>query len=216
MPGDPRREAVAQSKREDARMLIKRKRTAATVALIAITLLAAEMVGVPGSSTKYPSEIESSVGGKNVKMVLTGAALRTKFIVNVYTIASYVQQDATVRTAEALATADCAKRLHLVMERTVDGKDMAEAFRAAIRMNHPEPEFNEEVNTLVQFMRSTSARKDDHICLTHVPGIGLHCSMAGRAEFLIKSVRFAQAVWEIYLGKNNLGESIKKSLVSRL
>ena len=27
---------------------------------------------------------------------------------------------------------------------------------------------------------------------------------------------FARAVWEIYLGPNNLGESIKKGLVSRL
>jgi hypothetical protein len=197
-------------------MLSTRMLAAATMALIGTTLLAAELVGVPGSSTKYPSEVEAAVGGKTVKMALTGTAMRTKFIVNVYTVGSYVQQGAAVRSAEALAAADCAKRLHLVMERTVDGKDMAEAFRAAIRLNHPEPEYNDEVNTLVQFMRSTSARKNDHIYLTHVPGIGLHCSMAGRAEFLIKNVRFAHAVWEIYLGKNNLGESIKKGLVSRL
>ena len=54
---------------------------------------------------------------------------------------------------------------------------------AAVRMNHPEPAFTDEVTTLVQFMRSTSVRKGDHIYLTHVPGIGLHCSLAGKAEF---------------------------------
>jgi hypothetical protein len=201
---------------EDVRMLSMRMLAAAGLALIGTTLLAAELVGVPGSSTKYPSEIDAAVGGKTVRMVLTGTAMRTKFVVNVYAIGSYVQQGTAARSAEALAAADCPKCLHLVMERTVDGKDMAEAFRAAIRMNHPEPEFNEEVNTLSQFMRSTSARKDEHIHLTHVPGVGLHCNLAGRAEFLIKNVRFAHAVWEIYLGKNNLGESIKKGLVSRL
>jgi hypothetical protein len=180
------------------------------------TLLAAELVGVPGSSTRYPSEIEVPVAGKTVKMKLTGTALRTKLIVNVYAIGSYMQQGAAVDSAEALAAADCPKRLHLVMERTVDGKDMAEAFRAAVRLNHPEPELTDEINTLMQFMRSTSVRKGDHIHLTHVPGIGLHCSMSGKADFLIKNVPFAHAVWEMYLGKNTLGEAIKKGLVSRL
>ena len=49
------------------------------------------------------------------------------------------------------------------MERTVDGKDMAEAFRAAIRANYAEPAFGDEVTMLVQFMRSSVARKGDHI-----------------------------------------------------
>jgi hypothetical protein len=102
------------------------------------------------------------------------------------------------------------------MERTVDGKDMAEAFRTAIRMNYPEPAFTDEVNKLTGFMRSDSARKGDHITLTHIPGIGLHCTWAGKAEFLIKNVSFARAVWDIYFGKNNLGEKIKRGLTSRL
>jgi hypothetical protein len=190
--------------------------SALLVVLGGAALLVASDVGVPGSSTKYPSEIEANVGGKAVKMTLTGTALRSKFLLNLYSIGSYVQEGASVHSAEELAAADCAKRLHLVMERTVDGKDLAEAFRAAIRLNHAEPAFNDEVNTLMQFMRSTSVRKGDQILLTHVPGIGLHCSMAGKAEHLIKNIAFARAVWEIYLGKNNLGESIKKGLVSRL
>ena len=179
-------------------------------------LVAADSVPAPGSSTSYPVVIDAAVGGKTVKMALTGTAMRTKFIVNVYAIGSYVQQGAGVRSAEALAAADCAKRLHLVMERDGAGKDMAEAFRAAVRMNHAAPAFDAEVNTLCQFMRDTSLRKGEHVVLTHVPGVGLHCNVAGRADFTIKNVRFSQAVWEIYLGKNNLGDGIKKGLVSRL
>jgi hypothetical protein len=195
-----------------------RRLLAATLAaaLGCSTLLAADTVGVPGSGVRYPTVLETTVGGKPVKMTLTGTAMRTKVVFNVYAIGSYVQQGAAVRSSEELALADCPKRLHLVMERTVDGKDMAEAFRAAVRLNHPEPAFADEVNTLAQFMRSTSVRKGEHIHLTHVPGIGLHCRLAGKAEFLIRNVRFSQAVWEIYLGKNNLGEAIKKGLVSRL
>jgi hypothetical protein len=192
--------------------------------LVAVVLLAlvsgsaaqaAELVGVPGSGTKYPSEVETNVGDKPVKLTLTGTAMRTKYILNVYVIGSYVQTGANFKTAEQLAAIDCLKRLHLVMERTVDGKDMAEAFRVAIRANYAEPAFNDEVTTLMQFMRSNVARKGDHIILTHLPGTGLHCNMVGKADFLIKNAKFSEAVWNIYLGKNNVGDAVKKGLLSR-
>ena len=196
-------------------MALRRLMAMVLMGLGCTSVLAAESVSVPGSSTTYPSEVETSIGGRTAKMSLTGTAMRTKLILNVYAIGSYVQQGAGAK-ADSLATIDCARRLHLIMERTVDGKDMAEAFRAAIRLNYPEPAFTDEVNTLVQFMRSISARKGDHILLTHVPGIGLHCSMAGKADFLIKNVRFSQAVWDIYLGQKNLGDHIKKALTARM
>jgi hypothetical protein len=177
---------------------------------------AAGLAGVPGSAVQYPTAVEANVAGRPVKLVLTGTALRQKLFVNVYAVGSYVQAGVAVRSAEGLAAADCAKRLHLVMERTVEGKDMAEAFRAAVRLNYAEPAFADEVTKLMQFLRNATARKGDQIFLTHVPGVGLHCSLAGKAEFLIKDVAFSRAVWDIYLGKNNLGEAIKKGLVSRL
>lgn len=177
---------------------------------------AADLVRVPGSNVRYPGEVEARVGGRTVTLGLTGTAVRTRLIVNVYAVAAYVQRGVSITSAHALATADCPKRLHLVMERTVDGKDMAEAFRSAIRQNYPESAFNDEIHTLTGYMRSMSIRQGDDIYLTHVPGIGLHCSVAGKADLLIKNVRFSQAVWEIYLGRNNLGEAIKKGLTSRL
>jgi hypothetical protein len=188
----------------------------AVVALVGTMAAAAEMVGVPGSGTQYPSEIDAAIGGKAVKLRLTGTALRTKLLVNVYALGSYVQKGMAVGSAEALAAADCPKRLHLVMERTVDGKDMAEAFQSAVRLNYAEPAFADEIHQLVQFMRATTARTGEHIYLTHVPGIGVQISAAAKADFLIKNVAFSKAVWDIYLGQKNLGEAIKRGLTSRL
>src|SRR5262245_57894143 len=106
----------------------------AAVALITLAtasaVLAVDFVDVPGSrDVKYPSEVSGPLGGKQVTMVITGTAMRTKYVLNVYAIASYVQQGVKVSSAEEVAAADCYKRLHLVMERNVEGKDMAEAFR---------------------------------------------------------------------------------------
>jgi hypothetical protein len=188
----------------------------AVAALAAGGASAAELVGVHGTSTRFTSTMEATVGDKPVRLLLTGAAVRQKVFVNVYAVASYVQEGVAVRTPERLAEVDCVKRLHLVMERAVDGKDMAAAFQAAIRANYPEPAFAAEVEQLTRMMQGDAAKKGDHIFLTHQPGVGLHCSMPGKADFTIRNPAFSRAVWDIYLGKNNLGEGIKKGLVSRV
>jgi hypothetical protein len=133
----------------------------------------------------------------------------------VYAIASYVELAVNVHGAEHLIALDCPKQLRLVMERDVEGKDMAEAFKAAIRLNHDEPEFAGEIGTFTGAM-ANGVKKGDHILLTHVPKVGLRCSVAGKPEIMIHNPAFARAVWEIYFGQNNLGVAIKEALLSRL
>lgn len=183
---------------------------------VAPRAVVAENIGVEGTSTQFATPAVRNIGGKEVRLVATGAAMRKKFVFQVYAIASYVQDGVQVESPEALATADCAKQLHLVMERDVDGKDMAEAFFAAIRMNYPAPAFENELNNLMAFMKANPVKRGDQIFLTNVPGKGLHVVVVGKTELMIENVAFAHAVWEIYLGKNNLGSDIKKGLTSRM
>jgi len=180
------------------------------------SLPAGETVGVPGSAVRFPTQVQVNVVGKSVPLTLTGTALRSRFVVNVYSIASYVQTGTSVQTAEQLARANCVRQLHLVLERDLSGKDLAEAFRTAVRANYPEPAFNHEVLQLTQTMNSLSVQKGEHITLTHIPGVGLHCSVPGKTDFTIKNPQFSDAVWDIYLGARNLGDHIKKGLTSRL
>ncbi len=167
-------------------------------------------------SANYPGTTTVTAGGKPVSLVLTGAAMRTKLFFNVYAIAGYVQSGSGARSADDLAAADVPKQLHLVMQRDVAGADMAESFRAAIRANHPEPAFNSEVDTLVRMLREGTARRGDQILLTHVPGVGLQVSVTGKDAFVIKNPAFSRAVWDIYLGPYNVGDAVKRGLVSRL
>jgi hypothetical protein len=188
----------------------------AMVLVCAVAALATELVGVRGTNTQFTTTMDWIANDKPVKLVLTGTGLRQKLFLNVYSLASYLQEGAKVQTAEELAGIDVPKQLHLVMERTVAGKDMAEAFVVAIRANHPAPAYADEVDLLVEKLRGDTANKGDHIYLTHLPGIGLEVKVAGRTEFLIKNPTFSRAIWDIYLGRNNLGDVIKKGLVSRL
>jgi hypothetical protein len=177
---------------------------------------AADTVGVTGSNTRYPTAMDVTVAGQPARVVLTGAALRTKLIVSVYTVASYVQQGTAARNAAQLVDADAVKVLHLVMERDVGGRDMAEAIRAGIRLNHPGGAFAAELGKVDQLLLARTLKKGQHVILTAIPKVGLRCQVAGADELLVDSPGFARAVWEIYLGRNNLGEPIKAALVSRL
>jgi hypothetical protein len=187
---------------------------AALAAFFAAGAFAAEGMNV--GSARYAATTTVNVNDKPVELVLTGAAMRQKYFVNVYAIASYVQPGTAIRTAEDLARADVAKQLVLNMQRDVSGQDVAESFRSAIRANYPAPAFNAEVEALVKMLREGTARRGEQIVLTHVPGIGLQVNAAGKDPFVIKNAGFAKAVWDIYLGYYNIGDTVKKGLVSRL
>jgi hypothetical protein len=189
---------------------------AAAAALFGAVAFAGETVAVDGSRTTYETKIEPTVGGKAVKMDLTGAALRKQLVFKVYTIASYVEAGAGVRSAEDLAAADCPKQLHLVMERDVGGKEMAEAVQKAIRDGRGNDAFPEELKALNETMKALALKKGDHVLLTNVPKKGLECDVAGKKMILIENSDFSKAVWEIYLGKKNIDEDVKKALASRL
>jgi hypothetical protein len=189
---------------------------AAVAVLCGVASRAGEAVGVAGTDITYETRIETTVGDKPAKMVLTGAALRKRVVFKVYTIGSYVEAGAGVRSAEALADADVPKQLHLVMERNVDGKELAEAVENAIHKSRGDGAFAEELKALAETMKATELKKGDHVWLTNVPKKGLECDVAGKKRLLIENSDFSKAIWEIYLGKKCIDDDIKKALVSRL
>ncbi|MCS6976009.1 MAG: chalcone isomerase family protein [Gemmatales bacterium] len=175
-----------------------------------------ETVGVPGSDTRFETVIESKIAGNKVKLRLTGTAMRKRLIFNVYAVGSYIEENSKPASAEELVALDVPKQLHLVMERDVAGKDVADNFQAAIRANYPEPQFREEIQILTEYLASQTIRKGDHIWLTHVPGVGLNVILVGKAERTIRNPKFARAVWDIYFGPNNIGTEVKRGLLARL
>jgi hypothetical protein len=176
---------------------------------------AAETVGVDGSSVRFPPAIEVPVAGQPVRLSLTGAAVRKKAWVSVYAIASYLQDGVTAKTADQLAAANGVKVLVLVMERDVAGKDMADAIRAGIRLNHPADAFGPELARIGQLLQAMKLEKGNRVTLTAAPGAGLRCQVAGKMDAAVGDPAFARAVWDIYLGRNNVADAVKSGLVSR-
>ena len=56
-----------------------------------------------GSAESFPKEIQSRIGDRQVKLVLTGTAIRRLATLPIYAVASYVEEGVKVRSAEELA-----------------------------------------------------------------------------------------------------------------
>lgn len=193
-----------------------RRRILAAVLIGLALSVAAVVVGAEAGDSRFATTIASQIGGKPVRLVLTGTAMRTKYRFSVYAIGSYLQEGVKVRNGDELARIAAAKQLRLIFERDVDGATMAESFRESIAMNHPAPAFSAELAKLEQYFRAYPARRGESIWLTSIPGVGLGCQVVGKPAMLIENIGFAQAIWELYLGRRNLGVAIKAGLTSRL
>src|SRR3954463_2868302 len=132
-----------------------------TVAAAFDAATAGETVGVDGSSARFPAAIEVQAGGQPVRLSLTGAALRKKAFIRLYTIASYLQDGVAAKTADQLAAADGVKVLVLVLERDVAGSDIADGIRAGVRLNHSADAFAAELAQVGQVLRTMRLDKGD-------------------------------------------------------
>ena len=173
------------------------------------------VAGAPGDP-RFPATIAAEVGGRPVRLALTGTALRTKYLLRVYAVASYAQEGVEIPNPEALAALDIPKRLHLIFERDVDGATMAKAFRESIGRSHPAPAFAAELALLERHFVANPVREGDHVRLTHVPGVGLGVRVNNQPGLVIRGVGFSRAAWGTYLGRNHLGVALKEGLTSRL
>jgi hypothetical protein len=64
-------------------------------------------------------------------------------------------------------------------------------------------------------LRTIRLEKGDRVSLTAVPGAGLRCQVAGKADESIGNPAFARAIWDIYLGRRTVSDAVKSGLVSR-
>lgn len=178
--------------------------------------VAADPVPVKGTSTAYAPTVEVTVKEKAVRLNLTGVGVRTKVGFNVYTVASYVQEGAAVRTAEDVVKADAVRLLHLVMQRTVEPAEFVGALKTAVARTYPADKFAAEFARVVKAVGDNAAEKGDHVTLLAVPGEGLRIRLGKKVDVTVENAAFARALWEVYLGPNPLNEGIKAGLVGRL
>jgi len=204
-------------------------------AAIAAVPATAQTVNEPGSGVAFPVTLNAPDGGTHA---LLGTGLRTRTMLNVKVYAfgvyadqaaarsalsAYAGRDAAALAADAtlydrLLRGDIPMSLRLVMTRNVSGEQMAEAFDGALRprVQSAGEAGIQALDTFRGFFsldRLTSGAVLDFTC---TPGGTLHTSVSGERKPNIESRALCNALFDVYLGRNPISASGKRTAVSRL
>lgn len=171
---------------------------------------AAAAVAVGG----FPYDESSRTGSQDLK--LNGAGVRYKLIFPVYSAGLYLSEKKKT-PAEIYATPG-AKRMRLVMQRTVNAEEFGQAFLAGIQQNSDKAERARLVEPLMKFGQLFATvpelKKGDTIAIDFIPGQGTVIQINGKqAAEPIAEPAFYTMLLKIWLGDKPADAKLKNALL---
>jgi hypothetical protein len=170
--------------------------------LLAFAASAGELHGV-----KMPDSV--SVEGKTLK--LNGMGLRTKAFFKVYVAGLYLESPSS--DAKAIVGSDTVRRVDLHMKRDISKDKMTSAITEGFERNSKDQmgalkERLDKVNAAV-----TDLKEGQLFSITYVPGRGTTVKGSGSGEVTVPGKDFADAMFNVWLGKNPVDEDLKKGML---
>lgn len=192
------------------------------------TLAAALAVATVAPHTAWPQPAGSTdlagvkfdptiqVAGHTLK--LNGAGIRWKAVFKVYAAALYLSAPAA--TPEAVLAAPGAKRIHLVLLRSINADEFGKIMSAGIEKNSSREEFVHSLPAIIRMGEAAAAYKTLHagdtMTVEWAPGTGATLYVKGKAEVgPLDDVAFFSAMAKIWLGSNPADAQLKDALLGR-
>lgn len=158
---------------------------------------------------------EARVG--DIKLVLNGAGLRQKFMVDVYILGLYIPERTTV--AEVVTDVAGSRRISLTFLRDVTAQALIEALHEGVRDNTSDAEFanvKASADALAATMRPLKiAKKGDTVALDYLPEKGSQVVMNGKPVGLpVPGRDLYRALLRIWLGHRPVDPDLKHALLT--
>ncbi len=188
-------------------------RAAALMLAVLMPLLAgAQAVDLAG--VKFEPQI--MLGGQALQ--LNGAGIRYKAIFKVYAAGLYLASKAS--TTDAVLAAPGAKRIHVVLLRTIDANEFGKILSAGIQNNATREEFIAALPGIQRMGEASSQYKQlvagDTLTVEWLPGTGTTLYVKGKPEVgPYKEPAFFNAMAKIWLGKSPADPLLKEALLGQ-
>lgn len=187
-----------------------RKVLLSLVAALAFAGSAATAVTVGG----FPYDEATRAGSQELK--LNGAGVRYKLIFPVYSAGLYLNE--RKKTAAEIYAMPGAKRMRLVMQRTVNAEEFGQAFLAGIQQNTDKAERAKLVEPLTKFGQLFATvpelKKGDTVSIDFLPGQGTVILINGKqAADAIADPAFYTMLLKIWLGDKPADAKLKNALL---
>lgn len=166
---------------------------------------AADTVMDNSTNVNFPKEVTFDANGKQYVLEATGVSTRKKFIVKVYSIASYLQKGAAGNRIQAILSDDNAKQLTMKWVYDVTPRQIVDAFDESFHkvLGTQYDLQRKDINTFLQFF-TEKADKGDEFVFRWIPGGTVEVMINGKKVGQVVGVPFAKALWEIWFGEKSV------------
>lgn len=160
-------------------------------------------------------KLEDKIQMGSYNLVLNGAGIRAKFVVDVYVVALYLSKK--VHDEETLFADKGPKRISLHMLRDVKSSLFSNGLNASILANQTEAEMvtlEKKVDELMHIISAYNELKEGgNINLDYWPGVGTKVMINGEHKGTIEGDDFYRALLRIWVGKRPVNHSLKDVLL---
>lgn len=181
-------------------------------------VLAAAVAAMPALAAVQvkSAKFEDTMQVGNQSLVLNGAGVRVKIIVDVYAAGLYLPSK--VRSEGKALSGAGAKNMQIVLLRDLTGEKFAEAMVDGFKANNTDADvakFHGKLDQLRNLMLTFGTVKEGTtINMTSVPGVGLRVSVNGQPKGSeIAGDDFYQAMLKIWLGEKPVDSDLKSALL---
>lgn len=163
----------------------------------------------------FPAQIEVAPGAP--PLVLSGAGVRSRFLLDVYAMALYLSARAT--SADAAIAAPGRKRVVIHMLRDVEAAQFVEALETNLRANHDAAAMQKLAPSIAQLEAAVgpgTVMQGTRIDLDFAPGTGTSVSFDAEPRGApIPDEAFFPALLRNWLGAKPVSEDLKRALLGR-
>jgi len=189
--------------------------------ILMLRILATFIIGMalmPLTQAKEINDIEiaDSIQVAEQSLALNGAGIRSKFFLNLYVGALYLNEKST--DAEKLISADEAMTIRLyITSSLIDGEKMSEAtldgFVKSTGGNLAP--IQKEVELLIGAFRD-AVENNDVFDLQYLPGTGVSVLRNGETKVVVPGLAFKQALFGIWLSEDPVQDDLKEGMLGEV
>jgi hypothetical protein len=185
---------------------------AATALLAGLPWRARAQSEVEIAGVKFPTAIDLA----HERLLLNGWGIRYKAIFKVYAAALYLP--AKTASPDAVFRSSAPRRLHVVMLRDIDARELGKLFTKAMEENASHEEFAPLIPGTIQMGEIFAARRHlaagEGFTIDWIPGRGTVISVEGKPQGEpIKEPQFFTVLMRIWLGDHPADAQLKDALL---
>lgn len=148
-------------------------------------------------------------------LVLNGAGVRSKFLIEIYLIGLYTPQK--MQDPQQIITLDKPRRVIITMLRKVDGESLQNSLMQGLQNNSTQAEMNAfrpQIAELDNLFKGISfLQKGERIIMDMEPGSGLKVNVRDQYKLDIASDAFASQMLKVWLGEAPVDKQLKAVLL---